>query len=693
MTEGKRLAFDLETDGLLEASRPGAKKQARKLTKIHCIGVIDLDTKEEHLFGPDRIEEGLKVLAEAAEVVGHNIISYDLKAIPMVYPGWRLKDGCRIFDTLIAAKATWPGDVLWKLDEKLVLKGTLPPALRKKYSLKSFGYRLGLLKGDFSEDTDWQEYSPEMGEYCVQDVRVTVLLKDRIDAKATERGVPQEVFDLEMGVAEILFHQEQAGFWFDYDRAVSLLADLQNRQADLEDRLKAQFPPWLSPVWVEKKDPRTGEILKDQKGRALMEIKVETVKSTRRVKMTEYPDVTIKRISPKTGKALKPYVGPPLCEYDEGSTYCPVQILEFNPSSRDHVADRLETLFGWVPVEFSPKDGRPKVDETILKSLPYPPAKDLMDYFVVSKIAGMVAQGAQSWLVNYNQETHRVHHRVDQLGTITGRAAHSHPNLGQVPSIATDRDGHHLMGIEGGWGYECRALFGAPPGWRQTGIDQSGIELRCLAHYMAPFDEGEYAKLVTEGDVHTANQQAAGMPTRASAKTMIYALLYGAGDVKLGTILMEALGEAGWTEKKLRAEGRKLRDNLLRNIPALKILIEKVKQSARKGWIKGLDGRVLYVRSEHAALNTLLQACGAILAKKWMIQVHRQLRADGLVHGKDFTQAAWVHDELQILHRPGLEEVIGRIAVDAIAEVGRDVNFRCPITGEAKHGTNWAETH
>lgn len=689
---GRRLVYDIETDGLLEDSKPGAKKTYRKLTKVHCIGAIDADTEEEFLFGPDRLDEGLRLLAEADELIGHNVIQFDLKALQLLYPEFHPKDPVQ-FDTLIAAKLTWPGDVLFQLDGKLVEKGILPPQLRKRYSLKSFGYRMGFLKGEFAEETDWQEYTPEMGEYCLQDCRVELALYRRIMAKAAERDVPPEVFKLEMLACEVLFWQEKAGFWFDYDKALSILADLQNRQAALEERLKEQFPPWLSPVWVERKDPRTGEVLKDQRGRALLEIKTETVKTTRKVKMTEYPDVTIRRFSPKTGKELKPYVGPPLCHYEEGSPYSPIEFLEFNPSSRDHVADRLEKIFGWDPQEFSPKDGRPKVDETILKSLPYPPAGDLVNYFIVSKIAGMLAQGAQSWIVNYDAKTHRIHGRVDQLGTITGRAAHSNPNLGQVPSIAVGPDGHPLMGLEGAFGYECRSLFGAPPGWEQTGVDMAGIELRCLAHYMAPFDGGDYIKLVTEGDVHTANQQAAGLPTRASAKTMIYAFLYGAGDVKMGTIVMEAHGQSGWPEKKLRAEGKKLKANLLRNLPALGTLIEKVKQSARKGWIRGLDGRVLYVRSEYSALNTLLQACGAILAKRWMVNTHIALPANGIILGRDYQQMAWVHDELQLGHRPGLGPEIGRIAVEQIAEAGRQMNFRCPITGEAKHGRNWADTH
>lgn len=422
----RELVFDIETDGLIDDGPKGAG-----LTKIHCIGAIDVETDEEFLFEPSEVEEGLAFLSNASRLIGHNIIQFDQMAIRKVYPKWTPPVAVP-FDTMVAAKLIWPGDVLWELDSKLVAKGILPGNLRKRYSLKAFGYRLGENKGGYGEETEnaWETYTPEMGDYCLQDCRVQLKLYRKIREKSA--GVPEKVFDLEMQVQEIMYHQEKAGFWFNHEKAVKLLAELQNRQALLERRLLQHFQPWVSPVWDIRED-RLGNILKDQSGRALKQVKVETVRRTRNVKLPEYPDVTVRRYG-KNGKELKPYVGPPVCVYVEGSQYCPLTINEFNPSSRQHVADRLETIFGWKPVEYT-KDGLPKLDETILKALPYEPCGDLVEYFVTTKIIGMLAQGGQSWLSNYNEKTHRIHGRMDALGTITGRASHSNPNIGQTPSV------------------------------------------------------------------------------------------------------------------------------------------------------------------------------------------------------------------------------------------------------------------
>lgn len=260
--------------------------------------------------------------------------------------------------------------------------------------------------------------------------------------------------------------------------------------------------------------------------------------------------------------------------------------------------------------------------------------------------------------------------------------------------------GEVVLGAEGGYGYESRSLFAAQPGWDQVGIDLSGLELRCLAHYLAPYDDGAYADTVVNGDVHTLNQQAAGLRTRAAAKTFVYALLYGAGDLKLGTTAMEDVGASGWTERKLRTEGKKLKTALLTNIPALGILVSKVKAKGAGGKLVGLDGRTLYVRSAHAALNTLLQAAGAIIAKRWMVGTHQHLRTDGLILGQDFNQVAFVHDELQFECRKGLwidkekgEHRVGEAAKRAVKETGSVLNLRCQLDCEYKVGHNWAQTH
>ena len=143
-------------------------------------------------------------------------------------------------------------------------------------------------------------------------------------------------------------------------------------------------------------------------------------------------------------------------------------------------------------------------------------------------------------------------------------------------------------------------------------------ELRMLAHYLAFYDRGEYGKIVTEGDIHTANQQAAGLETRDQAKTFIYAFLYGAGDAKIGDIV-------GGTAR----EGQMLK-RVHPTYQTLKRLQQDIKRKVENGGtLMGLDGRILPIRSSHAALNMLLQSAGAA-RKVALIQLfHALVRTDG----------------------------------------------------------------
>jgi DNA polymerase I-like protein with 3'-5' exonuclease and polymerase domains len=194
-----------------------------------------------------------------------------------------------------------------------------------------------------------------------------------------------------------------------------------------------------------------------------------------------------------------------------------------------------------------------------------------------------------------------------------------------------------------------------------------------LAHYM---DDEAYTKEILEGDIHTANQHAAGLATRAQAKTFIYAFLYGAGNAKIGSVVG---GNA--------RQGGELKDKFLENTPALAELREDIAMQAGSGFLDGLDGRRLRVRSAHAALNTLLQGAGAIVMKQAVIHLYE------LLEHVDFKLVAQVHDEWQIECHPNDAEYVGKAAVQAIIQAGETFNLNCPLDGEYRIGSNWAETH
>ncbi|MCU1167584.1 ribonuclease H-like domain-containing protein [Stenotrophomonas maltophilia] len=355
--------------------------------------------------------------------------------------------------------------------------------------------------------------------------------------------------------------------------------------------------------------------------------------------------------------------------YVKGVEVTTYKDVVFNPASRQHIADRLTAMYGWQPQEFTEK-GQPKIDEEVLGALKFPIIPLLLEHFIVNKRLGQLAEGYEAWLKAIKKDG-RIHGSVNQNAAVTGRMTHSKPNIAQVPKCGVP------------YGKECRSLFCVPTGKLQVGADASGLELRCLAHFMAKHDGGEYAKVILEGDIHSVNQSAAGLPTRDNAKTFIYAFLYGAGDAKLGSIV-----------GKGRQAGAKLRSKFLAGLPALEKLVRGVKKrAAEKGYLIGLDGRKLHIRSDHAALNTLLQSAGALVMKKALVILDADLQAAGLVPGVHYEFLANVHDEWQIEVDEDKAEFVGKTAQAAIRKAGDHFGFRCPLDGEFKIGRNWAETH
>ena len=352
----------------------------------------------------------------------------------------------------------------------------------------------------------------------------------------------------------------------------------------------------------------------------------------------EFPPIVEERWSEKTGKRLKD------------------RVTVFNLASRKQIADRLQSL-GWKPNKHTEK-GQPIVDEGTLEDIDIPEAKMIAEYLMLQKRVGLI----DSWLKHVDENTDRVHGRIITNGTITGRMSHHSPNMGQIPSVSKP------------YGKEIRSLWTVDDGNVLVGTDLSGIELRCLAHYM---QDREWTEELLNGDIHQKNADAAGI-TRPQAKTLIYATLYGAGPAKIGSIV-------GGGAK----EGNEVLQNFYRNTPSLSKLMEKVKKVAAKGYVPGLDGRRILVRSEHAALNTLLQGCGAIIAKQWCIEAHKVLRQQDI----PAKQVAFVHDEIQIETEEKYGADVATIMCNAASQAGTILAFRCPVEAESKIGKNWFDTH
>lgn len=338
-----------------------------------------------------------------------------------------------------------------------------------------------------------------------------------------------------------------------------------------------------------------------------------------------------------------------------------VKVIPFNPGSRDQIAMALIKKYRWKPTQFT-ETGKPQIDESILENLPYPEARLLEEYLLVEKRLSQLSQ----WLEACRDG--KVHGDVNTNGAVSGRMTHSSPNMAQVPRCGSP------------YGKECRALFRPTrQGWVQVGADASGLELRMFAHYLAAYDGGAYGRIVCDGDIHTHNQKAAGLATRDQAKTFIYGMLYGAGDAKVGKIV-----------EGTQADGARLKASFKRQVPAYAKLLQAIEYKVHaRNMLIGLDGRVLPVRSAHSAMNLLLQSAGAVIMKKALCILEDSL----LPCRGSYAFMANIHDEWQIECDPEFAEMIGTKAVDSIRQAGEFFKLKCPLKGEYKIGSNWAETH
>jgi DNA polymerase I-like protein with 3'-5' exonuclease and polymerase domains len=564
-------------------------------------------------------------------------------------------DESKVEDSLVMSRLMYPE--IGNADTRLIKSGNLPGNMWGRHGLEAWGHRVGLHKGDYAKTMKeqgidpWAFWNPAMQDYCELDVKVMAALRKKywlsIEKLIAEGDDPRRCMEIEHQIVWVMAQQERNGFHFDVKRAGALYADLVGKRETLETSLADLFPAWWTATTT-------------------------TVKKTRNVKMANQPDVTMPRISEKTGKPLSPYVGPPLCEYEEGAVYSKITRTEFNPNSRQHIADRLTKIHGWVPKEYT-KTGIPEINDAVLIKLPYPEAKELATFFMLHKRTSMIAEGKQAWLKV--EKYGKIHGNVNTNAAVTGRATHSGPNIGQVPSARVP------------YGTECRECFYVPDHWGiLLGSDQDALELRCLAGFMSLWDHGAYSldptkKYLVDG----ANQTG-----RDLAKTWFYAFIYGAGNKKLGAILGET--KPGLQVKR----GKVSRANFLRKLPALGALTEAVKEVVKeRGYLIGLDGRRLHVRSEHGALNVVLQSAGALLCKLWVILIERKCREAGLKHGwdGDYAFCAWVHDEVQVAVREKHIETLTRICREAAVEAGEFFEFACPTEADASTGRTWAETH
>lgn len=643
----KRLLFDLEGNGLLP-----------DLTKLHCIAAYDVDTKEHvGAWGPDEIPQALNVLSQADILIAHHGLGYDFPALEKVHSFVVPTEKQR--DTVVIARLRFPN--IKELDSKFnatQLKHNRPTMGSEfgKHTIAAWGIRLGIPKLH-TDIEDWSQWTAEMQERCVGDVATGARLWDYLKPDA----MAQYPIELEHRVSRLCRMITEAGWPFDEEKAHKLHAQLVEERDKLEKELKAQFGSWT----------------------------VETP------------------FTPKVNNAKRGYV--------KGVPTKKIKLIEFNPRSNQHI-ERCLRKAGWEPTEFT-DSGQAKLDEEQLENVGalYPEAKPLVRYKMLTKRLGQLADGEQAWLKNVGPDG-KMHPQFNPIGAVTMRMSHFSPNISQVPAVASE------------FGHECRELFYVPAEWGvELGADMAGLEGRCFAHYLARYDAGAYGEAFLKGDPHWKTVLAIGfVPTETErdkenplhtivreqgGKRLFYGILYGCGDEKAGRIVLDCArlaakqgypellstffgGEESPGSRTLKKVGGKAKFDVIHGIEGFDKLKQVIGRYASTGYLPGLDGRRIPVRSEHSALNTLLQSAGAIACKLWICDAYDALLAAGYKWGwqNDFVFLAPIHDEVQIAVKRDADKV-GQIIVDCARQAGVRFSFRVPLDSEFKTGHNWAQCH
>jgi DNA polymerase-1 len=631
MTPLKIATVDLESNGLLDT-----------VSVIHQLSIKPLGEPVESYNeqpGNKGLDYGISRMDDFDKIVMHNGLNYDLMAMEIVWgchPAWE-----KIIDTLVLSKLGRP--------ER---KGHRP------HSLESWGYRLGGLPGKV-ENEDWSKWTPAIEERCNKDTVIgeAVYLK-----LAPMYDIMPAACATEHAVAWAIAKMQRKGFRLDVPYAIELAKELRGQLEEINRELQPVFPPIL----VSAHPSAPERVLK-----------------------------VINRNHPLKG-LLEP-----------GSPYCPLVTQEFNPGSTQQVSYRLKAKYDWQPLAFTP-GGAPEVSETTLSGLEYPEAAVFLKYLKAQKLLSFVDGKPKrnweggGWL--HHERLGRVHCSLNPTGTITHRPSCSKPNLQQVPKQA-----------------KLRRAFLPSEGRVLVGMDADGIEMRMLGHYLSRHDGGDFAKEVVEGDVHTKIMQLVGWDLsddpkiikdvcRDNTKSMEYAIIYGAGNPKLGEMAWENARDCGSPSPDYATVGAKpmrngnppslarlgacTRGAIEAGIQGWEDLNEGVKQRAKAyGRLRGIDGRTLWVRSAHSALNLLLQSAGVIVVKRVIELAPDALKGVGLKEGIDYDFVLWVHDELQYEANPGCAELVGKTLANLMPIAGKQLGVRCELSGSWAVGNNWSETH
>lgn len=531
------------------------------------------------------------------------------------------------FDAPVLNRLVGVGLRVSRLVDTLTLSTLYNPSLEGGHSLGAWGERIGVPKDSFN---DWTKLSEEMVAYCRQDVKLTAELFRRLIKVLRKIGFSEKTCEIQHKITHILNKQQKNGVYFDGPRALVFFQQLRKREAELQDEIRTVFPAervLVAERPLYKKDGNHTKLYDTDRSRYVVE------------------------------------------EDHDSGRYKAYEDVEFNIGSPKQRTEKLLAL-GWQADEFTPK-GSPKVTEKSLVAFAdehdIPQAKMITKWMSINGRANMV----NTWLDNWNEDDSCIHGKLFVADTL--RFRHQAPNTANIPAVRSDKEGNVLYGEAGYFTYEARDLWCARPGRVLVGTDAAGLELRMLAHYL---NRPEFTKEVVEGDPHQFNADLVGI-TRPTAKTLIYAALYGAGGPKVAATLKVPV-----------REGSRIRQLFLDKLGVQDLMNEcKAEQESGRVWL--IDGAGVVCPSPHAALNYKLQGGGARVMAQAAVFLDQHIRRKGL----DSLKVLDVHDEWQYDVLPSDADEHAALAVQSIVEAGEELNMNVPLGGESKIGKTWAQTH
>lgn len=560
---------------------------------------------------------------KSAVFVGHNILKFD-------------------GPSLVRLTAARFG--VTRIVDTIVLSTLYSPNINEAHSLEAWGIKLGYPKIQFN---DWSGLSDDMIEYCHRDVKITTILFKRLTKTLKRIGFSELSCRIQHHWTVILDRQTRNGFKFDLEGAINLYTELRKQERLLGESIRKIFP-------ADRRRVRSGAT------------------------------------KTKTGKPTAIFIRD--CErYDiveTGDTYEAYENIEFNVGSPAQRNDKLMEL-GWVPEEFTPRTpkgggGNPKPFEKgklspslerFLEDNDVPEVRMIAEWMTINGRANMI----NTWMENYNDDTGCIHGKLYVADTL--RLRHQAPNTANIPAVRTKTvdkglaTEHEivLFGRDGDYTYESRNVWVARPDRILVGTDVKGLELRMLAHYI---NRSDFTKQVVEGDPHQYNADVVGIP-RPTAKTLLYAIQYGAQGKKVASII-----------KSTVEEGTKTRQEFLDRL-GLSDVMNGAIQEQKHGRIELVDRSFIVCPSPHSALNYKLQGGGARVMALASCILEGYIRSDGL----DSLKVGDIHDEWQYDVHPKDADRHAERSIQAIREAGLELNLNLPLDGTAKKGLTWAQTH